>query len=277
MALFSGPGSDPYFIGIRDDTDFESAKKECLRLWSIFRKLFDDARGNRFCEEFSRQFQQRFWEMYLGVKLMHHYPEILHSDSGPDFEIRGSTSVYVEATVASRGAGRDSVREIHNGDNSDDTVQFRECILRVINALDAKAKANSSPTYGDTTPYVVAINLPFPEAWLCGTPPLAAMATLGFTGPTIEWPSGRQRVDIQPEISKFNGAPVDRAGFWSAKYAHISAVILASVNIFSSAYEAPSVELLHNPNARNPLPRGRLPGGFEYWTEENQLICKRHE
>lgn len=278
MTLFSGPGADPCFIEIRDNADFWSAKKECLRLWTQFRETFESVRGKRkFCRDFSIQFQQMFWEMYLGVKLKHHYPGVKHPDSGPDFMIRGPTSVYVEATVAARGTGSDSVPELHKRDDSDDTVPFRECILRITNALDTKEKANSSPKYGDTNPYVVAINFPFPEPWLCGTPPLAAMAALGFTGAVIEWPSGRQRVDTRPELSKSNGTPVDTDGFWSSTYEHISALVLASVNIFSSAYGAPAVELLHNPNARNPLPKDWLPWGYEYWVDKNQLICERHE
>lgn len=172
--LFSGPGTDPYFIDIRDSADLGSAKEECLRLWSHFYELFDDSRRNRkssFCEEFSRQFQQKFWEMYLGVKLKDHYPGVKHPDSGPDFEIAGSTSVFIEATVATRGVGNDSVPELHKRDDDDNTVPFRECILRVTNAMDTKAKANLSREKGRTSPYVVAINIPFPEAWLCGTPP----------------------------------------------------------------------------------------------------------
>lgn len=278
MTLFSGPGEDPYFIEIRDNADLESEKRECLRLWPHFRETFENVRGKRkFCTDFSIRFQEMFWEMYLGVKLRHHHPGAKHPDSGPDFMIRGSTSVYVEATVAARGTGSDSVPELHKRDDSDDTVPFRECILRVTAALDKKANENSSRDYGSTSPYVVAINLPFPEAWLCGTPPLAAMAALGFTGAVIEWPSGRQRVDIRPELSKSKGTPVDTVRFWSPTYEHISALVLASVNIFSSAYEAPAVELLHNPNARNPLSQGWLPWGYEYWVDENQLICNRHE
>ena len=65
--------------------------------------------------------------------------------------------------------------------------------------------------------------------------------------------------------------------FLSAEYKHICAIIVASVNPFSSAYEDPAIEVLHNPTASQKLPPGWVPFGTEYWLEGDQLKSKRRD
>lgn len=273
--LFSGPGSDPKFLAARDIPELVRVRRECERLWQIHRP---HATPN-FVSEFSLHFDDKFWEMYLGARLALRYPDIQYPKSGPDFVFEGPPPVAVEATVASTGKGLDAVPELDDADDDDSEglVPFDQCILRITEALYRKSRANAAEKEAEKGSYVVAINLPYPQAWLCGVPPMSALATLGAGGVTIDLSDGRLIVSANPAIKKLSGSPVSTTNFLSVEYKHISAIIVASVNPFSSAYEDPAIEVLHNPTASQKLPPGWVPFGTEYWLEGDQLKSKRRD
>lgn len=248
-------------------------RKECDRLWERYRRF---APAN-FVDQFSRDFDSRFFEMYLGVKLLERYPNLRTALDGPDFVVPGHPSdTFIEATVATRGRGGDAVPDITQRSDDDDSVPNVECLMRVTSCLRNKSQANRAATYALQGPYVVAVNLPYPEAWLCDWPPMAAMATLGAGGVTYELGTGASRVHTKPEIPKRTGSAVPTIGFWTDEYAHISALVVASVNPFSTSYSNPCVELLHNPRCRIPLPHGWLLLGHEYWLDGEKLVRFKH-
>lgn len=270
--LFSGSGSDPHFLAVRDYKDFADIKDECKHLWSIFKPFAD----SQFAEEFSRNFNQRFWEMYLMTQLSHKHGEPQSpTGKGPDFKFREDPFVCVEATVAERGNPPNAVPDISQRGNEDDFVPFEEVILRITTRLAEKVKSNDAKEEGNKYPYIIAINLPFPEAWICNDPPLSAQACLGISGALSfeKNPDDTGRKIYTPKLSieKGNEALVDTTSFTDIRYAHVSALVIAAVNPFSTSYRAPAIELLHNPKARNPLPRGWSNIGVEYWIEDNRL------
>ena len=69
---------------------------------------------------------------------------------------------------------------------------------------------------------------------------------------------------------------VSTTAFFSDEYLHVSALLVTSVNPYSTTYKNPSVELLHNPQATKPLPRGWLKVGKEYWLEGNSFRNSDH-
>lgn len=250
--IFSGCGTNRKYVAVRDNQAYADIRQECERLWLAYKDLAD----SHFVDQFSRDFDSRFWEMYLGGKLLRYYPDLQSSDSGPDFVVPPPNQVSVEATVATRGKGSDAVPSIAFRNDDDDSVPFEECILRVTSSLREKAKLNNISREDTAMPYVVAINLPYPEAWLCSAPPMVAMATLGVGGITIDLGTGIQEAGARQEIPKRSGQTVQATAFLSPEYDHVSALLIASVSPFSSSYADPAIELLHNPRCKNPLPRG---------------------
>lgn len=276
--LFEGAGRDPLFLAVRDEGRLADVRSECERLWGLYRVLSD----SDFVNQFSHNFNARFWEMYLGVLLLERFPQVESADSGPDFVVVAETSTrtFIEATAASRGTGTDAVPDISLRTKEDDSVPFEECILRVTSSLCEKALSNNAMQVAATGAYVVAVNLPFPEAWLCGTPPLAAQATLGVGGAYYAWRENDESevfVGSVPSIQKqATGSVVPTTAFHPREYDHVSALLVASVNPLSSSYSSPAIEFLHNPRATRPLPTGWLSIGSEYRNQGSTIECTEH-
>lgn len=273
--LFSGGGKDACFLAIRDQNRWSAIRTECERLWDYYRELAPQG----FIDHFSQNFRGHFWEMYLGALLRTHHPNLKVPKDGPDFSIpSGDSPIFVEATSVSRGNTKDAVPDISTRSDDDDTVPFRELALRITASLKEKSEANRAKHFAKEGAYVVAVNLPFREAWLCGTPPLSAQAALGLGGQSFVRQDGEMKsfVSYIPSIQKKETpAEVATTAFRSSQYTHVSALLIALVNPFSSCYDHPAMELLHNPNAAIPLPLGWLPVGCEYWVI-NKFKSKNH-
>ncbi|MEZ4651951.1 MAG: hypothetical protein R3E97_24755 [Candidatus Eisenbacteria bacterium] len=274
--LFAGQGDDAAFRAVRDHHGYADIKEECLRLWAMFEPC---ARPD-FAEGFSWSFHSGFWEMWLGVRLLERYPRtVATKKSAPDFLVHwNGREAFVEATVAYRGQGRDQVPDISKRIDDDDSVPFDECILRITSAVRTKATANKAREMTVTRSYVVAVNLPYPEAWVCSDPPLAIQACLGIGGLHLglgDEKLPRTTAIPRRSIEKASGSSVTTECFRDPEYSHISAVVVASVNPFSSSYHDPDVEFLHNPLANHPLPLGWLKADRECWIVGQDLRIRR--
>ena len=173
--LFSGGGTDACFLAIRDQNRLSAIRTECERLWDYYRELASQG----FIDQFSQDFRGHFWEMYLGVLLRTHHPDLKVPKDGPDFFIpSGDSPIFIEATSVSHGNTKDAVPDISTRSDDDDTVPFRELALRITASLKEKSEANRTKYFAKEAAYVVAVNLPFPEAWLCDPDPLSAHAVL---------------------------------------------------------------------------------------------------
>lgn len=271
--LFTGQGDDPRYIAVRDSDYVSDIKEESQRLWEKYSPYADP----NFIDEFSRNFDARFWEMYLYEQLSFHHGEISSKSHGPDFLIQSSSQhVFMEATSATKGTGKDRVKDFCEMDRDDCSAQFRECALRVTSSFFVKANSNDAKSYAEGNPYIIAINLPFSEAWLSASPPLSALATMSVGSSSIIWGEDndtREVLNYAPHIKK-HSSEVPNNFFMNSEFSHISALIVASVNPFSSSYRSPSIEFLHNPFAQHPLKRGWLPIGREYWVENSSLTSR---
>ena len=255
------------------DADIQA---ECERLWNPYSKLAQQD----FVEEFSKSFHERFWEMYLGVLLREFHPGVTVPKDGPDFAIpHKDTTIFVEATTVSRGEGPDCVPDISVRSDDDDSVPFNECILRVTSGLKKKAFEENRPIqHAKEGPYVIAMNLLFPEAWLGGSTPLSARAALGVGELLFTMSDNYDRFTNHiSSILKQSGNDVTTTAFRCPDYDHVSALLVARVSLFSSSYcSHAAMEFLHNPRATKPLPCGWLPVGTEYWIEGNKLRKSNH-
>lgn len=279
--LFSLIGTDIYFKAIRNEERNLDLKRECEALWEKFSSIAE----KDFICEFSSKFHERFWEMYLGVKLLNLYPDQVNSLKNvkgpkPDFLVGcQEKQVVVEATFASRGedGNPDQIPDItKRTDKDDNSVPFQQCVLRLINAVQVKAFKNNLPEYGKTKPVIIAVNMPFPEVWTNAEPPLVAQAFLGANFLYFQEQSDgtwQRKISPQRVIEKSNAkkTPVPVNLFFDSKYQHISAVLFASIRLFSSTYKTPSFELLHNPLATHKLKEGWFPLGSEYQFVKNTL------
>ena len=280
--LFSGEGKDEAFLAVRDNRCNANIQVECECLWNSFKEL---AQPN-FEKRFSQNFRACFWEMYLGLLLRAYYPELKVLKSGPDFCIPWKVSqTFVEAASASRGEGADRVPDISVRSDDDDSVPFNKCILRVTAALkEKKSQANNAECFAKKGPYVIAVNLPFPEAWLGGPTPLSARATLGVGEHFLPMGDNDGRdggfTNLIESIQKTSEERVGTMAFYPdcdrSDCDHVSALLVASVNPWSTCYYNPLMELLHNPRATKTLPREWLPVGTEYWFEGNSLRNSDH-
>lgn len=273
--LFNGDGNDPAFLALRDEDSYAKERAECERLWLPFKEI----REKDFTHEFSRNFQHRFWEMWLGAQLNELSGKVARQSSGPDFEVKSEPIVHVEASVVERGKGNSRVPKPSERDDDDDSVLFRECVLRITEKLQEKRKRNNAEQIGNAHPYILAVNLPFPEAWVSSTPPLAAQAFLGAGGHyAVKQSDGSWQGAIawKPNLENHNKSKVETTAFLDGTYRWVSAIIIASVNVLSSCYPNPALELLHNPTAIHPVPRGWFRFGHEYWLEDGALRCQSH-
>lgn len=267
--LFAGSGSDPEFLAVKSNQCFADVRNECERLWAIFHPLADP----NFVDQFSRDFRARFWELYIGSFLRERHQAVKAvkaGSAGPDFKVPGPPAIFVEATNASRGSGPDSVPRYSGNDEDDSRVPFEECVLRITSKLNSKALSNNARLLGSEHPYIIAVNLPFPEAWVASNPPLAAQATLGVGSLLIVQESSEAWKTVaapRPLQDKRSGSAIKTTSFCTTQFEHIAALVVASVNPFSSSYADPAIEVLHNPRATTPLPRGWLGLGAEYWVE----------
>jgi hypothetical protein len=159
---------DPLYVCLASRVDFEKERQWIESMWMEYQeaKLAD----RNFASAFKVQCYQRTWELYLGITL--HKKWGLQSGSkskresgGPDFKTihnaNGVTqTVWIEATVATKGDSSDRVPEMEFGKVGD--LPEDKMLLRLTTRLDAKYKEYCSYVkqgiIGTNDPYIVAIN-----------------------------------------------------------------------------------------------------------------------
>lgn len=133
------------------------ARNLCNRLWETFEPLADP----HFVNEFSIEFNARFWEMDLTCAFIEKGYEVCCPKPGPDICLNHKgTNVWVEAIAPGNGTGADYVPELTLGIAQ--AVPDEQLILRLTTALDAKRKQYvkyiDDGIISKEEPYVIAIN-----------------------------------------------------------------------------------------------------------------------
>lgn len=253
-------------------------------LWTRFEPYAEPG----FRDALSREFHQRYWEMYLCCGLLNagFEPEP-KPVVGPDFKIRASSQVvWLEAIVPTAGTGDDAVPYPVNG--SVQQVPSEQILLRFRSGIEEKSRKflrylhNGIVSESDCA--VIAVNgRLIPHSLMETDPPriLSALLPLGERFVVLD----RHSVEIVDQgfhyrgcLTKRSGAEVPTTLFTSEEYIHISAVLFCN----SDAGNHPDTQdgigsdftLIHNPYARNPLPSGLLPSGREYIVENDHVVCR---
>lgn len=276
-------GQSDAYRNLRDGDWNTSHRAYAEQLWERFKPYAEPA----FRDELSRAFHQRFWEMYLGCGLLNAglVPE-LKPPRGPDFKIQTCSHViWIEAVVPMAGTGADAVPAYTDSDFK--KVPVERMLLRLRSAIEDKY--NKIVRYLKTgivsadDSIIIAVNGGLiPHSILESDPPriLSALFPVGkrfgvFDRNTMQiLNQGFQR---RAHLIKQSGSKVSTTLFTSTDYSYLSAVLYSN----SDAANHPSVvtdigtdfTVIHNPFARNPIPRRLLPSGRDYVLEGKHIVC----
>lgn len=287
--------NDNFFINSISGDDGYVTVRDHSSETTIRAKLFVEALWRQYCKHADKNFktdavnhfQQRFWEMYLGVTLGNHGLKISKGCAkGPEFFVgNDNKKIWFEAIAPSRGTGKDAVPKTNFKPVATE-VPEEKIILRIRHAIFEKFKEYkeyiSSKTIGTSDPYVIAINSKRirPQT---GEPPIPFIvkSVFPFGNQTIDWDvksctSVREYHSHRNVIFKNNEAPVSTSIFLDSNHNGISAVLYSSVDPANYPEEfGADFKIVHNPFAINPLPENFFKFGVNFWLEGTTLKSKK--
>ena len=274
--LFSpGDADDRAYCNVRDEVTEHAriCKQFSQQLWDRYHPYADD----HFLAEIRKDFNARFWEMYLTCTLLDNGPKLGYvvscSKPGPDALVEHEGQrLWIEATVATDGdpTKPDSAVEDHSGNVPDEKILFRYA-----NAIDTKHKKyllyRDNGIIGKSDTYVIAIN-GYPLSYRWAEPEIPRILKALFPIGPLEMLIDRKtkmalgtRYQYRPAVKKISGSPVSTEIFLDQQYCGISAILYSCASGYgSSSPLGTDFILVHNPQASQPLPPGFLPCGREY-------------
>jgi len=258
----------------------------------------DDDSYSRLCEPSRQHFFAKVWEAILYKRFYDLGWSIQGlQNGGPDFLLNGTTcdkQVYVEATVPAPEGLPENWLNSESGGMT--TFPYAEMLLRWTSSLKAKSDKHrrdmQKPHIDANRPFVIAINScrlsRMADDFGISQWPFAVEAVFPVgcitvpinrnTGEMGEAFQGQRFTILKPKTNK--NIPTDN--FLNPDYSHVSALLgcsscWASLNNRDDPVKLPTMFLVHNPLANNPLPQGWLPGAIEYVTtkkSENEYLLK---
>lgn len=279
----NGLGSDPMYRKCRDDFSLrhKEAKKFIDSLWETYQPCAD----KDFKMKIGEDFIARFWEMYLTCVLLEHglgvKPRKEHPNKGgPDVLVEmNGRRIWLEATAPTKGKRgcNDTVPENQVWDGQGipvvNSVPHEKIILRYRGSIQEKFKKQGSQylegrkkgLIEEQDCYVVAINgcqvssvadeSDFPGI-VKAVLPIGDLQvrmdrkTLEFSEPEHQY---------RDSIPKSSGESVSTSIFLDPDYECLSAVLFSLAHPVDpeniSKKRGHDFILVHNPLARNPLPR----------------------
>lgn len=254
-------------------------RRYCEALWSIYEPLADD----HFIEQFARHPEQRFWEMYLACTFADLGFAIQSSNEGPDLLVQHRDKrIWIEAIAPTPGVDQSPDRvppivPISEGGVASE-VPVDKIKLRYTSALSEKtrkAKAyieNRLITEDDLI--VVAISGAEMSSRSRGPGiPYIVRAVFPIGAPYVDFHIGTDTTESgyhsQFSVKKMSGADVPMTAFLDSAYARVSGLIFGPKGIGNTP-EILGSDLItvHNPLATNPMSRGLIPRGQEWWATE---------
>lgn len=267
----------------------EKIRTHIAKLWAQFKPYADP----HFIQEFRRNPDQRYWEMYLGCCLLNKGVRLIATNGiGPDFCINtGKNKIWIEAITPTAGSddNPDRVPEmitLSEGGGAQEVprdkiiLRFRSALAekenkfrsymtnQIVQTGDIKIIALSSAAVrgwskGATIPYILSAVFPVGHAYISINPKTGSVVDRGY--------------QFQSAIAKTNGKTVETQFFTDLMHSDVSAVIYSDGDLGNPPSQLGNdLFIIHNPLATNPLPHGQLPYAREYWAEDDGEMWKIH-
>lgn len=274
---------DPIYVAVSTMNNRPELRGWLENLWRQYKQYAD----SNFRNEFKKQFNQRAWELYLGVTLLNRgYHLGDHSNKGPDFKIPvGRSNIWMEAISVRKGDREDRVPEMEfNGKAID--VPEGEMLLRLSAGLMKKYNKylsyRKSSIINSSEPFVIAID----RSGLEHTDPqipLILKCLFGIGYQVLSINSGKpfsqtegSAWSLREKVTKVSGSEVPQLLFRDSTFEGISLVVYCNNNILNCPREPEKMGdnfvMIHNPFAKNPLPENFFKFGQEWKQEGKQLM-----
>jgi len=294
MSLFTTPvdGADEHFADLALGTDSRSQEARALvgRLAGVARPFLD----RDFALRLRSAFQQGFWEAHLCATLHEMGLPVVQRDkrrkrdSGPDIQV-GNVEGWFEAIAVTAGEGADAVPPQQFEGVAE--VPDAKIKLRLTSALCEKSAKLDGYRRSDlvrpSEPCVVAINagsVPYAHKELDVPRIVRSVFPIGWPVVSLDTGNGTfSDAGFEHRVGerKKSGAEVATDSFLEGGSPSVSAILYSAATPYSLLHHEPSAEfvLVHNPAANDPLPRGYVHRGREYWLDEDRkrVCCKRHD
>lgn len=265
---------------LRDDPSLSTWKLEFEEMWGRFAPYADP----HFLEEAKTKFPQRTWEMYLTCALLDLGWRLDSASDGPDVVVAEPINAYVEAVAPEAGTGINQVPEIPDGASVG--IPENRLRLRITGALiEKKRKLQKYAASGrivDETPRVIAVNFGEVPYSLIEREPYPRIVKVVFgigsryVRFTVDDPTSRTSGYTRMDRLEKGDLAIDGAPFVGKDWADISAVIGSRTKPLNwPRRHGDDLVLVHNPNARAPIPRGIFPLGREFWVSEDGTVVSR--
>lgn len=273
---------DKLYVSLRDDPDLREQKARIEEMWRLFQKYADP----HFRQEIALQFHPRFWEMYLTCIFLENRHNVQsNKGAGPDLKVHLSSNklCWVEAIAPGPGNTDDTVEEPHSDGG---WVPDAKIVLRLRSAIETKFQSYNkyiqNKIIQQNDSYVSAINprkIGFTVADC--DPPRIIQAVFPIGTSYVEINTKTRKIVSEGytsryELKKISGKSVRTDVFLSDNYIGLSAVAFSNIRAHDFPQEVGSdLMVVHNPKAQNPIPRGWLTLGREYWFENSRIWYKR--
>lgn len=270
----------PEYLALRDQSRHADLRRHCSQLWGTF-EPFADA---DFLAEFALHPHQRYWEMYLGVRLIELGFQLRPraSADGPDLLlILDNRNVWIEATVPGEGAGIDSVPtlEEHSGFMP---IPEDKIILRFTNSISEKKQRLDhyldAGIVAAADAYIIAISGGRIQMLMFNGPMPAIIKSvypIGDHQVIVDANKGEvieQRLAIRRAIEKASGSLVSTQSFIDPSFSAVSGLLYSDVALTNQPKDQTQEFLfIHNSVAAAPMDNGWLGIGRDCWVEQGRL------
>ena len=251
--------------------------------WAAYREYCPD---NHFRENARSNFNSMVWQMRLTILLKRYGLELLKvSAQGPDIRVKREEVTSLVETVAARpGVGADAVPpppEKHAYH-----PPFDKIILRIRNSISVKVAQRLSwveaGVVQDKEPFIIAITsgemsdsvyppdeMSFAERAVFPVDYGAWHGTIGAPLEDVEFRYGNRTA-----VKRSSGSLVSTTVFTEPEFSKISAIAYSPHHLVNYALLTPEgrdVQLIHNPLADHPVPKGYFGFGEEVWVEDGHI------
>jgi hypothetical protein len=274
LALICSAERAPRLVQIRQGLE---------KLWQRYEPYAD----KNFVSEFGRHPEERFWEMYLGGRLLDGRKALRKRkqlskagrDEGPDFCIqKGRRRIWIEVIAPSPGNEENLDKVPHLFASGAQEDARRQIELRIASALKAKAdkfaRYKEKGRIDDKDSCIIAISASQFALEAAGD---------GLPHPvTTVYPFGEEVITIDPETSEFASLghkysgeierikkdgkkpeAIPRTAFQNGYFAGIDGLIWSRRSTGNFLGNTDDLVFVHNQLAKRPLPKSWLD-----WTEE---------